>query len=87
MDDHQIAVANQTIDARLTEIAGTLAKAGWRSPLEPLANGDIRAAWAKLSLMQKRATGRSLARPPSANRLTPRKLLLMAKNSLAKHKV
>jgi hypothetical protein len=55
MDDHQIAVANNTIDARLTEIAGTLAKAGWRSPLEPLANGDIRAAWAELSLMSKRA--------------------------------
>jgi hypothetical protein len=32
-----------------------LAKAGWRSPLEPLAGGDIEAAWAQLSLMPKRA--------------------------------
>ena len=32
-----------------------LAKAGWRSPLEPLANGNIEAAWEKLSLAQKRA--------------------------------
>lgn len=32
-----------------------LAKAGWRSPLEPLADGNIEAAWGKLSLAQKRA--------------------------------
>ena len=32
-----------------------LAKAGWRSPLEPLAGGNIAAVWEKLSLMQKRA--------------------------------
>ena len=55
LDDHQVAVANKTIDARLAELAATLAKAGWRSPLEPLANGDIRQAWERLSLMGKRA--------------------------------
>jgi hypothetical protein len=32
-----------------------LAKVGWRSPLEPLAQGNIRKTWGKLSLMQKRA--------------------------------
>ncbi len=32
-----------------------LAKAGWRSPLEPLADGNIGAVWTALSLAQKRA--------------------------------
>ena len=32
-----------------------LAKAGWRSPLEPLAGGNIEAAWKQLSLVQRQA--------------------------------
>ena len=31
-----------------------LAKAGWRSPLEPLAGGNIEAVWATLTLAQRR---------------------------------
>jgi site-specific DNA recombinase len=55
IDAVQFATATKRLDEKAVEIAGTLAKAGWRSPLEPLAGGDIRAAWAALSLMQKRA--------------------------------
>ena len=51
----QFATASKRLDDKAAEIAATLAKAGWRSPLEPLANGDIRAVWAGLSLMSKRA--------------------------------
>jgi site-specific DNA recombinase len=55
LDDRQVKLANKQIDDRLAEIAATLAKVGWRSPLEPLARGDIRKTWATLSLAQKRA--------------------------------
>lgn len=55
IDAVQFATATKRIDEKATEIAATLAKVGWRSPLEPLANGDIRAAWDKLPLMGKRA--------------------------------
>ena len=43
-------------DERGRRIAGVLAKAGWRSPLEPLAGGDVEAVWGQLSLAQKRAS-------------------------------
>lgn len=55
IDAVQFATASKRLDDKAAEIAATLAKAGWRSPLEPLADGDIAAAWEKLSLMQKRA--------------------------------
>lgn len=55
IDAVQFGTASKRLDEKTAEIAGTLAKAGWRSPLEPLAGGDIRAAWAALSLMQRRA--------------------------------
>ena len=55
IDAVQFATATKRLDEKATEIAATLAKAGWRSPLEPLANGDIRQAWDQLSLMSKRA--------------------------------
>ena len=42
-------------DGRGKQIAGILAKAGWRSPLEPLADGDIGAAWRQLPMMARRA--------------------------------
>ena len=55
IDEVQLATITRRADERAKEIAEVLAKAGWRSPLEPLANGDIEAAWEKLSLAQKRA--------------------------------
>jgi site-specific DNA recombinase len=55
IDEVQLATITKRADERATEIAEVLAKAGWRSPLEPLANGDIGAAWEQLSLAQKRA--------------------------------
>lgn len=54
-DYRQVKLANKAIDDRMAQIAATLAKVGWRSPLEPLAGKDIRKTWAKLSMMQKRA--------------------------------
>jgi hypothetical protein len=55
IDEVQLATITKRADERAKEIAEVLAKAGWRSPLEPLAGGNIEAAWEKLSLMQKRA--------------------------------
>jgi site-specific DNA recombinase len=55
IDEVQLATITRRADERAKEIAEVLAKAGWRSPLEPLASGDIEAAWSQLSLMQKRA--------------------------------
>ncbi|HTX95091.1 MAG TPA: recombinase family protein [Mycobacterium sp.] len=55
IDAVQLATITKQTDKRAAEIAEVLAKAGWRSPLEPLAGGDIAAAWSVLSLMQKRA--------------------------------
>jgi hypothetical protein len=55
IDEVQLATITKRADERAKEIAETLAKVGWRSPLEPLAGGNIEAAWEKLSLMQKRA--------------------------------
>ena len=55
IDAVQFATASKRLDENAAEIAATLAQVGWRSPLEPLANGDIRQAWERLSLMQKRA--------------------------------
>jgi site-specific DNA recombinase len=51
----QLATITRLADQRSTQIAETLAQAGWRSPLEPLAGGDIAAVWTGLALMQKRA--------------------------------
>lgn len=55
IDGGSFATAAKRLDERADKIAAILAKAGWRSPLEPLANGDIHKAWARLSVMQKRA--------------------------------
>lgn len=55
IDAVQLATITKHADERATEIAEVLAKAGWRSPLEPLANGNIGAVWEGLSLAQKRA--------------------------------
>lgn len=55
IDEVQLATITKRADERAKQIAEVLAKAGWRSPLEPLANGDIGAAWAALPLAQKRA--------------------------------
>jgi hypothetical protein len=55
IDAVQLETITKRADARAAEIAATLAKAGWRSPLEPLAGGDIAAVWAGLPLGQKRA--------------------------------
>jgi DNA invertase Pin-like site-specific DNA recombinase len=55
IDEVQLATITARLDERGHEIADVLAKAGWRSPLEPLANGDVGKAWAALSLARKRA--------------------------------
>jgi site-specific DNA recombinase len=61
IDAVQLATITRTADARARDIADTLAQVGWRSPLEPLAGGDIAALWfgddqhERLSLMQRRA--------------------------------
>ena len=55
IDAVQFATSSKRLDENAAELAATLAKVGWRSPLEPLAGGDIAKTWAKLSLMQKRA--------------------------------
>lgn len=55
IDEVQLATITTRLDDRGREITEVLAKAGWRSPLEPLAGGDIAKAWAALSLARKRA--------------------------------
>jgi DNA invertase Pin-like site-specific DNA recombinase len=55
IDAVQLETITKNANQRATEIAETLAQAGWRSPLEPLVGGDIEAAWQRLSLAQKRA--------------------------------
>jgi site-specific DNA recombinase len=55
IDAVQLETITKRADARGKQIAATLAKAGWRSPLEPLAGGDIAAVWGGLSLAQRRA--------------------------------
>ena len=55
IDAVQLETITKESDARAKEIAGVLAKAGWRSPLEPLAGGDIAAVWGGLSLARRRA--------------------------------
>jgi site-specific DNA recombinase len=55
IDEVQLATITKRADDRAKEIAAVLAKAGWRSPLEPLAGGNIEAAWKQLTLAQKRA--------------------------------
>jgi DNA invertase Pin-like site-specific DNA recombinase len=55
IDAVQLETITKVAEKRAAEIAATLAAAGWRSPLEPLAGGDIEAAWEGLPLAQKRA--------------------------------
>jgi hypothetical protein len=55
IDAVQLETITERADKRAKEIAETLAKAGWRSPLEPLAGGNVEAAWHGLSLAHKRA--------------------------------
>lgn len=61
IDAVQLETITKRADERAKEIAGVLAKAGWRSPLEPLAGGDIEAAWKNLSLAQKRGILQAVA--------------------------
>ena len=55
IDEMQLATITTRLDERGREIAEVLAKAGWHSPLEPLAGGDIGKLWSSLSLARKRA--------------------------------
>ena len=55
IDAVQLETITRRADERAKQIAEVLAKAGWRSPLEPLAGGDIEAVWGELSLAQRRA--------------------------------
>lgn len=53
IDAGQFAVASKRLADRANHIAEKLAPVGFRSPLEPLASGDIGELWAGLSLAQK----------------------------------
>jgi site-specific DNA recombinase len=55
IDAVQLQTITKELHGRAEVIAATLAKAGWRSPLEPLARGDVRGVWEKMALAQKRA--------------------------------
>ena len=55
IDAGQLAIITKGHNQRAEQITEALAQAGWRSPLEALANGDIAAAWAQLPLATKRA--------------------------------
>ncbi|UXA19818.1 recombinase family protein [Mycobacterium sp. SMC-4] len=55
IDAGQFATASKRLSAREDEITDALASAGWRSPLAPLAGGDVRELWAGLTLGAKRA--------------------------------
>lgn len=55
LDAGQFAVASARLADRAKAIAEKLAAVGVRSPLEPLAHGDIGELWAGLTLAQKRA--------------------------------
>jgi hypothetical protein len=55
IDAVQLETITKVAEKRAAEITATLAAAGWRSPLEPLAGGDIEAAFEALPLAQKRA--------------------------------
>jgi hypothetical protein len=55
IDDAQLGTITARLDERGHQITATLAAAGWRSPLEPLAGGDVGKLWATLSLARKRA--------------------------------
>ncbi|MGY4868385.1 recombinase family protein [Mycolicibacterium elephantis] len=55
IDAGQLATATKRLTAREREIGDALASVGWRSPLAPLAGGDIRTLWSGLTLGQKRA--------------------------------
>lgn len=55
IDEVQLATITKRADDRAKEIAAVLAKAGWRSPLEPLVGGNIEAVWKQVTLAQKRA--------------------------------
>jgi hypothetical protein len=50
-----LATITKRHNQRAATIADTLARAGWRSPLDALADGDIAAAWAQLPLASRRA--------------------------------
>ena len=55
LDAGQLATITKRHNQRAATIADTLARAGWRSPLDALAAGDIAAAWAQLPLTSRRA--------------------------------
>jgi site-specific DNA recombinase len=55
IDAVQLETITRRADQRGTEIAATLAKVGWRSPLAALEGGDIAALWEGFPLAQKRA--------------------------------
>jgi site-specific DNA recombinase len=55
VDAGQFAVASKRLAEQMKTIAATLATVGYRSPLEPLAHGDIGELWSGLTLPQRRA--------------------------------
>jgi hypothetical protein len=55
IDTGQLAVASKGLADRAKGITEKLAAVGYRSPLEPLAHGDIGELWSGLTLAQKRA--------------------------------
>jgi DNA invertase Pin-like site-specific DNA recombinase len=55
LDAGQLATITKRHNQRAATIADTLARAGWRSPLDALAHGDIAAAWTQLPLASRRA--------------------------------
>jgi site-specific DNA recombinase len=55
VDAGQFAVASKRLTEQGKTLAAKLATVGYRSPLEPLAHGDISALWSGLTLAQKRA--------------------------------
>lgn len=61
IDLGQLVTSSKILNDRSTAITKQLASVGWRSPVEPFANGDIREVWAGLSLAQRRAILRATA--------------------------
>jgi len=55
IDLGQLVTATKVFDDRAKTITKQLAAAGWRSPLEPFAHGDVCDVWAALTLAQRRA--------------------------------
>lgn len=61
IDIGQLTSASRVLDARAKAITAQLAEIGHQSPLTPLAQGNVRDLWSKLTLHQKRAILRVVA--------------------------